>query len=114
VKRSPTASDAQFFYHVAAAGDRAVAVLVPRVSMLPGSPVVMAHRMLAVEQAFTVDLSRVPVLSERQTNTAFGQAVAFDAFGQTYSVVKVRTQREPPKAERESLTLLIWRLPPTP
>ena len=69
----------------------------------------MAHRRLAVEQAFTIDLSRFPILSERQANTAFGQALGFDAVGWTYSVVKVRTQREPPENEREAVTLLIWR-----
>jgi hypothetical protein len=113
IKREPVSRDGEFFYHVAAAGDRAVAVLVlvPNVSMSPGSPVVMAHRRLAVEQAFTIDLSRVPILSERHADTMFGQAFAFDAFGQTYNVVKVRTQRAPPKNEQESVTLLIWRDP---
>ena len=111
MKREPLSGDGQFFYHVAATGDRAVAVLVPKVSMFPAAPVVMAQHRLAVEQAFSIDLSRVPLLSERQANTAFGQALAFDAFGQTYNVVKVRTQREPPENERESLTLLIWRGP---
>lgn len=108
VGRSPTSQHGDFFYHVAAKGDRAVAVLVPWDGRTD-SPLLMGHRTHAVEEAFAVDLSRVPRLSERQITTAYGSAFAFDAFGYTYNVVRRRTARQPARDRPESSTLLVWR-----